>query len=118
MAKRASLPGASELFRPTGTELPTAAAPEPPAPQPSPEEPDEAPAAPAATGRVRHDHKITVYFSEHELLALEDANLELRRRHGIRVDRGRLVRTAVALALRDLEEGRAESALVRELREQ
>lgn len=118
MAKRASLPGASELFRPTGAESPRPPAAAPPAPQPSPAEADEPPAAPAATGRVRHDHKITVYFSEHELLALEDANLELRRRHGIRVDRGRLVRTAVALALRDLEEGQSESALVRELREQ
>lgn len=70
-----------------------------------------------ATGRVRHDHKITVYFSEAELLALEDANLELRRRHGIRVDRGRLVRTAVALALHRLEAEGADSALVQHLRE-
>lgn len=70
-----------------------------------------------ATGRVRHDHKITVYFSEAELLALEDANLELRRRHGIRVDRGRLVRTAVALALHGLEAEGADSALVQHLRE-
>jgi hypothetical protein len=120
MARRASLPGASELFRPTSTRLP-----EPPAaPKPEPEiptEPEPEPTAPAkatATGRVKHDHKITVYFSEQELLALEDANLELRRQHSIRVDRGRLVRTAVALALRDLADGGDASALVRELREE
>ena len=51
---------------------------------------DDSGSAPAATGRVRHSQKITVYFSDEELIALEDANLELRRAHGIRVDRGRI----------------------------
>ena len=113
MAKRASLPGASELFRPTKP-VPT---PEPPAPAAAPE-PAAVEAQPAASGRVRHDHKITVYFSEDELLALEDANLDLRRTHGIRVDRGRIVRIAVAEALADLAERGAESRLVNELRQQ
>ncbi|NLE98055.1 MAG: cobyrinic acid a,c-diamide synthase [Propionibacterium sp.] len=128
MIRRASLPGASELFRPTGAELPEQpAAPKPevaekkppakaaPAAKPEPEPVAEKP--PVASGRVRHDHKITVYFSEEELLALEDANLELRRHHGIRVDRGRLVRTAVALALHDLDADGDDSALVQHLRE-
>lgn len=113
-SKRASLPGANELFRPTkGQAKPKAEAAEP-AP------PVEGPAAPAkgpASGRVRHDHKITVYFSEDELLALEDANLELRRTHGIRVDRGRIVRVAVAHALADLRANGADAQLVRELTE-
>ena len=115
MAKRASLPGASELFRPTKP-VPT---PEPPAPAAAPSpEPAAVEAQPVASERVRHDHKITVYFSEEELLALEDANLDLRRTHGIRVDRGRIVRIAVAEALADLAERGAESRLVNELRQQ
>ena len=72
-------------------------------------------ARPVATGRVRHDQKITVYFSSEELFALEDATLELKRRHGVTLDRGRLVRTAVALALIDLAENGADSAVVAEL---
>lgn len=122
MSRRAELPGASELFRPTRP------APEPPpAPTPAAEprrpaaEPAAEPAleeAPVPTGRVKHDHKITVYFSEDELLALEDANLDLRRTHGIRVDRGRIVRVAVAHAVADLIARGADSDLVAELRDQ
>ena len=120
MNKRASLPGASELFRPTkqplevATPQPTADAVAPPS-EPTPVA-SPAPEAPAgASGRIRHDHKITVYFSEEELLALEDANLDLRRSHGIRVDRGRIVRVAVARALADLAARGADSALIAEL---
>ena len=107
MNKRASLPGASELFRPTQG-----------APEPVDTDAAESDAVPAPTGRVRHDHKITVYFSEDELNALEDANLALRRAHGIRVDRGRLVRVAVAQAIADLIDNGDASALVAELRAQ
>ena len=119
--KRASLPGASELFRQTRhvpDVVPDAtkqAQPEgilPPPPGRGPGDP------PAATGRIRHDQKITVYFSSDELFALEDATLELKRRHGINLDRGRLVRTAVALALADLAEHGQDSAVVGELRAQ
>ena len=53
-----------------------------------------------------------------ELFALEDATLELKRTHGINLDRGRLVRTAVALALADLAEHGPESVVVGELRAQ
>lgn len=106
--KRASLPGASELFRPTPSAEPAGAA--------APEAAADPDAKPAASGRVRHAHKITVYFSEDELLALEDANLELRRAHGVRVDRGRIVRVAVAHALAELAESGADSFLVSELR--
>ena len=113
MNKRASLPGASELFRPT-KQAGDDAAPAP-QPEPAPTEPTATEAATAASGRVRHDHKITVYFSEDELLALEDANLALRRTYGIRVDRGRIVRVAVAQALADLAARGADSALIAEL---
>ena len=117
--KRASLPGASELFRPTKAPEPvTPAAPADPEkakPQKSEPQGKEKASRPVASGRIRHDQKITVYFSSEELFALEDATLELKRRHGINLDRGRLVRTAVALALLDLAEDGADSAVVAEL---
>lgn len=124
MSRRVKLPGASELFRPTGTEVPTATArPEersvepvrhleqapPVAPEPSP-----APAA-GGTGRVRHEEKITVYVSRDELLALEQARLRLRGDLGLAVDRGRLVRAAIAYALADLESAGEHGELVRRL---
>lgn len=116
MSRRASLPGASELFRPTRgvPEDPPAA----PRRETGAEPETTAEQQGGASGRVRHDHKITVYFSEDELLALEDANLELRRSHGIRVDRGRIVRIAVAQALADFADRGDDSSLVGELRDQ
>ncbi len=75
------------------------------------------PAAPAqTTGRVRHDEKITVYVSADELVAIEHARLVLRAEHGIAVDRGRLVREAVAELLVDLEQNGEASIVVQRLR--
>ncbi|MGO4958131.1 hypothetical protein ACTQ49_12830 [Luteococcus sp. Sow4_B9] len=71
----------------------------------------------AASGRVRHDEKITVYVSRDELMALEHARLELRGDHDLAVDRGRIVRESIALAMADLAAHGAESALVRRLNE-
>jgi len=68
------------------------------------------------TGRERHDEKITVYCSPEELLALEHARLALRASHGLAVDRGRIVREAVAVVLADLEAKGDASILVRRLR--
>src|SRR6202000_1130258 len=48
-----------------------------------------------ASGRERHDEKITVYCSPEELLDLETARLRLRGEHGLAVDRGRIVREAL-----------------------
>jgi hypothetical protein len=70
------------------------------------------------SGRVRHDEKMTVYVTADELLDIEHARLVLRRDHGLAVDRGRLVREAVAMVLADLEAQGAESALVRRLIEE
>lgn len=70
------------------------------------------------SGRERHDEKITVYISPEELHDLEHARLVLRREHGVRADRGRLVRVALALVLGDLEAHGEDSDLVRRLREQ
>ncbi|QTR06373.1 hypothetical protein J7S33_24485 [Saccharothrix algeriensis] len=60
---------------------------------------------------------MTVYVSDEELLALEHARLELRGEHGLAVDRGRVVREAIAIVLDDLEEHGGDSPLVRRLRE-
>jgi len=73
------------------------------------------PAQRGPSGRVRHDEKITVYVSTDELLDLEGTRLTLRREHGLAVDRGRLVREAIHLALEDAAVNGAESALVRRL---
>jgi hypothetical protein len=58
---------------------------------------------------------MTVYITSDELLDLEHARLALRRHHGVAVDRGRLVRAAVALALADLDENGEKSAIVQRL---
>jgi hypothetical protein len=108
-----SLPPADDLFRPT--QVPAAAVSE------AVPETDAAPAKPArrqakrSSGRVRHDEKMTVYVTADELLELEHARLTLRSKHGMAVDRGRLVREAVAIVLADLESNGEGSALVRRL---
>ena len=68
------------------------------------------------SGRERHDEKITVYVSAEELMDLEHARLVLRGDHGLAVDRGRVVREAVAVVLADLESRGDASILVRRLR--
>lgn len=69
------------------------------------------------SGRERHDEKITVYCSAEELVDLEHARLQLRADHGLAIDRGRIVREAVAVVLADLEAKGESSILVRRLRE-
>jgi hypothetical protein len=61
---------------------------------------------------------MTVYVTSDELLELEHARLSLRSRHGLAVDRGRMVREALALVLLDLEQNGEDSALVRRLTEE
>ena len=104
MPRRIGLPGASELFRETT------------APEVVESEADDS-AGPAPSGRIRHEEKITVYVSSDELLALEQARLTLRAKHKMAVDRGRIVRTAIGLAMADLAARGADSDLVRELGE-
>ena len=105
MPRRVGLPGASELFRSTAGDEQT-----PPRGVPD--------ATPTPSGRVKHDEKITVYVSSDELLALEQVRLTLRAQHGVAVDRGRIVRLAVAQALTDLAANGADGFLVQELRRQ
>jgi hypothetical protein len=68
-----------------------------------------------ATGRERHDQKITVYLSATELLDLEHARLRLRR-FGFVLDRGRLVREAIAILLADLDARGKDSLVARRVR--
>ncbi len=133
MSRRVSLPAADDLFRPTARQRAAeeaAAEPTPGAPvRAVPDEPAaedheagttrgrEGPAR-KPSGRVRHDEKMTVYVTSDELLDLEHARLALRRTHGLAVDRGRLVREAVALVLADFEANGDDSVLVRRLNQE
>ncbi len=112
MPSRVNLPGAEELFRPTGAK-PGRAGQTAGAGQTETAEPAE-PAEGTASGRIRHDEKITVYVSSEELIALENARLSLRKA-GIAVDRGRIVRAAIAAGLADLEAQGAGADLVSRL---
>ena len=93
---RVSVPGVAELFRPA---------------VPMPVTSDER----QATGREKHDQKITVYLSATELLDLEHARLMLRR-FGFVLDRGRLVREAIAILLADLDARGKDSLIARRIR--
>ncbi|UQS24276.1 hypothetical protein L1857_16310 [Amycolatopsis thermalba] len=130
MSRRASLPGASELFRLTSSPALDVPAPPTPAPQrPEAQRPghgqnpghreqlERSAAGRRGSGRQKHDSKITVYVSGDELVAMEQARLSLRAEHGLAIDRGRLVREAVAVLLADFDEHGADSVLVRRLRE-
>ncbi len=128
MSRRVSLPGAEELFRRTGqaaeTADPTTGTRQPrsfngePRPAPVPSEPGPTPVPSprrSSSGRIKHDEKMTVYVTADELLELEHARLRLRREWGVGVDRGRVVREAIAIVLADMEERGADSELVRRL---
>ena len=131
-SRRVSLPGADELFRRTQAPV------RPDVRVVESADVDSAPAVPAAmeggvrstqvtpkrrrgssgrpTGRIRHDEKITVYVSPDELIDLENAKLALRAQHGLAVDRGRIVREALAVVVADLEQRGEDSIIVRRLR--
>ena len=121
MAPRASLPGADELFRRTSsterardvrkgveaspqdsksTKLQVAKDPEPQA---------------GARKAPKHDEKITFYCRGEDLMALEQARLQLRSQHGVAADRGRIVRAALAYILEDFEARGEDAILLRHL---
>lgn len=133
MTRRASLPGADELFKQNSPALSAVReiAPEPtPAAQPA--TPSAAPKAKkgvrsiprrrvvsvdkSPTGRERHEEKITVYLSPDELFELDQARLTLRGDLGLAVDRGRIVRESIAVIIADLEQKGDQSILARRLR--
>ena len=137
MTRRASLPGADELFRSTSPSLTSVKQPDvepakplvPPAisaPVVSPSKKgvraiqrrrvtsvDRSP-----SGREKHDEKITVYLSPDELYDLDQARLQLRGDLGLGVDRGRIVRESIAVIIADLEAKGDQSILARRLRGQ
>lgn len=119
MTRRASLPGADELFRKTaggtGGEK---------------EGPDQvestnrsganAPSLQVAKAEERlprHDEKVTFYCTGVELTRLERARLSLRADFKLASDRGRIVRAALGEILDDFESRGPSSALVRRLQQ-
>lgn len=140
MSRRASLPGADELFRSTSPALSAVR-----------DSLTESPVAPAPTGqsanstttpvvrpqkkgvrttsrrrvtsvdrspsgRELHEEKITVYLSPEELFDLDQARLLLRGDLGLAADRGRIVRESIAVIIADLEAKGDQSILARRLR--
>ena len=123
MSRRVSLPATDDLFRNTrhAREMPDREMSGPgrseevdSAPQQATETAAET-AARRSSGRVRHAEKMTVYVTADELLDIEHARLSLRRQQGLAVDRGRLVREAIAIVLEDLEANGDDSVLVQRL---
>lgn len=136
MTRRISLPGADELFRKTTlsavpdqvveevevahTNRPTTTSVAKAAPkgngvrQTSRRRPTGLEKGPS--GREKHDEKITVYLSPEELFDLEQARLHLRGDLGLAVDRGRIVREALAIVIADLESKGDQSIIARRLR--
>jgi hypothetical protein len=104
------LPKADEIFRPTAV---PDALPDIHVVEADELDPGRPPRPPS--GRMKHDEKMTVYITSDELLELEHARLVLRRTLGSAVDRGRIVRAAISLALADLDVNGEDSALVRRL---
>ena len=136
MTRRASLPGADELFR---SNSPALSAVRQSAPEPVVETPASsiAPTRSSSkkgvrsiprrrvttvekspTGRERHDEKITIYLSSDELFDLDQARLMLRGDLGLAVDRGRIVRESIAVIVADHEAKGDQSILARRLRNQ
>jgi hypothetical protein len=133
MTRRASLPGADELFKQNSPALSAVreVAPETsspvatPAAAPAPRAKKGVRSIPrrrvvsvdkSPSGRERHDEKITVYLSPDELFDLDQARLSLRGDLGLAVDRGRIVRESIAVIIADLEQKGDQSILARRLR--
>jgi hypothetical protein len=136
MTRRISLPGADELFRKTTlSAVPDQVVEEVEVAHTNrPTTQSVAKAAPKSTGvrltprrrhtgldkgpsgREKHDEKITVYLSPEELFDLEQARLHLRGDLGLAVDRGRIVREALAIVIADLESKGDQSIIARRLR--
>ena len=131
MTRRASLPGADELFKQNSPalsavrEVPVEATSVDTTPVVAPKAKKGVRSIPrrrvvsvdkSPTGRERHDEKITVYLSPDELFDLDQARLSLRGDLGLAVDRGRIVRESIAVIIADLEQKGDQSILARRLR--
>ena len=114
MARRVSMPAADDLFRPTDGDSRGETQQGPRRVRAVADDATTEGAPRRPSGRVRHDEKMTVYVTADELLDIEHARLTLRR-VGLSVDRGRLVREALALVLADLEQHGDDSVIVQRL---
>lgn len=123
MSRRASLPGAEELFRRTTTgdkAAAKAASQRQVDKSPNLQVAAPVPAAPAAAPErkaPKHEEKVTFYCTAEHLMQLEKARLTLRGEHGVSADRGRIVRAALAYVLEDFEARGDDSILLRHLDE-
>jgi hypothetical protein len=120
VSRRASLPGADELFRPTGTPRRGASAPkEDKSTRPQSEKSTNLQVAEStATKAPRHETKVTFYCTNADLTALDQARLTLRADHGVGADRGKVVRTALSYVLEDFEARGEDSILLRRLQDE
>jgi hypothetical protein len=121
VSRRASLPGADELFRPTSSRR--AAEREDKSPRRQGEKSTNLQVAeptpePAGKRAPRHETKVTFYCTNADLTALDQARLTLRAEHGVGADRGKVVRAALSYVLEDFEARGADSILLRKLREE
>lgn len=122
MSRRASLPGADELFRRTVSERSREARTEPEEDRQQGAKSTKLQVAttssPAETQEKKapkHDEKVTFYCTGDDLMALEEARLKLRAGHGIAADRGRIVRAALSYVLEDFDARGEDSVLFRRL---
>jgi hypothetical protein len=137
MSRRASLPGADELFRSTTPALTAVRDTTPEVEIPAVIQSATAPATRSQSksvrttprrrasnidrspsGRESHAEKITVYLSPEELFDLDQARLLLRGDLGLAADRGRIVRESIAVIIADMEAKGDQSILARRLRGQ
>jgi len=123
VSRRASLPGAEELFRKTSdrsretrpsseTSKQDAKSTKLQVATPVPEQASEEAPKPKAP---KHEEKITFYCTPDDLMAIERTRLELRAAYGVSADRGRIVRAAVAYVLEDFGARGEDSVLLRKL---
>ena len=115
MSRRASLPGAEELFRRTGPDQRSKPV------KPQEDKSTKLQVAESTPERVakapKHEEKVTFYCTRDDLMGLERARLTLRADHGISADRGRIVRAALHYVLEDFEARADDSVLLRLLTE-
>jgi len=122
VSRRASLPGAEELFRKTSDRTRE--------PRPSSETSKQdakstklqvaTPASEVAGATTqpkapKHEEKITFYCTPDDLMAIERTRLELRAAYSVTADRGRIVRAALAYVLEDFTARGEDSVLLRKL---
>ena len=121
MSRRASLPGADELFRKT-SDRPRETRPSAETSKQDPKSTKLQVAKPASEApeavqpkAPKHDEKITFYCTSDDLMALERTRLELRADYSVTADRGRIVRAALAYVLEDFSARGEDSVLLRKL---